>query len=283
MELALNGRFDLRDGDADVLIQVSGGSLLWQKERLLNVALSALPPECDTVAWVDCDLVFLRDDWPRALQRQLEHSALVQLFRDFHYLPVSADAAARSARAPGLSRQSLAYLVSRGRVPANVFLTRGASVKWGYVPGGAWGARRSTLDATGFYDPDILGYGDKLLVSAAYGRHRDAMRAVCMNTRQSEHYERWARQFCALVAGRVGHIDGEVLHLWHGELDRRQYSTRFDGFSRFDFDPENDIARTDDGAWRWNSDKPELQHFVRRYFELRGDGDQHRTAVQIPT
>jgi len=61
VELSYREGFDLGPGDADHLIQLRGGSVPWQKERLLNNALRALPAYCDSVAWIDCDLVFTRD------------------------------------------------------------------------------------------------------------------------------------------------------------------------------------------------------------------------------
>src|SRR5215204_4074910 len=53
--------FELREGEADVLIQLRGQDVLWQKERLLNVALGELPSGCTKVVWLDCDVVFGED------------------------------------------------------------------------------------------------------------------------------------------------------------------------------------------------------------------------------
>ena len=63
VELSFGGQeeFDLREGEADVLIQLRGQDVLWQKERLLNVGLGALPSECTKVVWFDCDVVFGED------------------------------------------------------------------------------------------------------------------------------------------------------------------------------------------------------------------------------
>ena len=33
-------------------------TVLWQKERLLNIGLSQLPASCDKVAWIDGDVLF---------------------------------------------------------------------------------------------------------------------------------------------------------------------------------------------------------------------------------
>src|SRR5271169_6865582 len=41
VELGFDGRYELTNKDADVLIQIDGGAVLWQKERLLNLALRA--------------------------------------------------------------------------------------------------------------------------------------------------------------------------------------------------------------------------------------------------
>ena len=44
VELSFDGQFELTKCDADILIQVSGGAVHWQKERLLNIALESVPP-----------------------------------------------------------------------------------------------------------------------------------------------------------------------------------------------------------------------------------------------
>ena len=50
VELALGRDFALGAGDADILVQLRGGDVMWQKERLLNVALGAVPADCRKIA-----------------------------------------------------------------------------------------------------------------------------------------------------------------------------------------------------------------------------------------
>src|SRR6516165_1424185 len=76
VEWAHDGCFALGPEDADVLVQVSGGDVLWQKERLLNVALRHLPDECDSVAWLDCDVIFDNEAWPVLASEALHHDAV---------------------------------------------------------------------------------------------------------------------------------------------------------------------------------------------------------------
>src|SRR5271163_604284 len=72
VELSFTGHFDLQPADADILVQLAGSDVLWQKERLTNVAVRKLPADCDTVAWLDCDVVFDAPDWPERARLALE-------------------------------------------------------------------------------------------------------------------------------------------------------------------------------------------------------------------
>jgi hypothetical protein len=90
-----------------------------------------------------------------------------------------------------------------------------------------------------------------------------------------QHYHAWAERFADIVQGRISYVEGDLLHLWHGELSNRRFAQpqsiveRFSGFERYEFDPARDLARTPQGAWCWNTEKPQLHAFVRRQLALR--------------
>ena len=87
VELAFgDAPFVLGADDAEILVQIRGGDVMWQKERLFDLALARLPASCRHVAWIDCDLVFARSDWPDLAIRALETRRFVQLFETVHYL-----------------------------------------------------------------------------------------------------------------------------------------------------------------------------------------------------
>jgi hypothetical protein len=46
--------------DSATVLKLRCQSVLWQKERLLNVAIATLPPTCTKVAWLDADILFER-------------------------------------------------------------------------------------------------------------------------------------------------------------------------------------------------------------------------------
>ena len=71
----------LEPADADILVQLSGGDVMWQKERLLNIALQSIPDDGKPVAWLDCDVVFETNDWAERTRRALDDFALLHLMK----------------------------------------------------------------------------------------------------------------------------------------------------------------------------------------------------------
>jgi hypothetical protein len=268
VELCYGDASDLERDDADVLIRLSGEAILWQKERLLNIALQALPSRCDTVAWLDGDIVFAREDWAAEAQRVLDRCALLQPFSRLRYLRRHATPEDYTESVVEETFDSAARRWAEGSLPDESFRVAGSSGRFKYAPGMAWVTRRELLERCGgLYDAAVLGYADKLMLAAACGRQADAAQATRMNPGERRHYEPWARQFHQAVGGRISYVEGDLLHLWHGDLAHRGYSDRYLGVDRFEFEPTADIGQTEEGVWRWSSDKPGLHSHVRRVFE----------------
>ncbi len=269
VELSFTGSFELQPGDADILVQLVGGDVMWQKERLLNAAMRHLPPECDAVAWVDCDIIFATDDWAERTRVALNEFAMVQLFGERCNLARDAVVASPAPPAVDFVAQSIGLKIATGRAQPDDLRVAGASWTRGATTGLAWASRRTLLGKHRLYDSCILGNGDRAMVCAAIGRPDYGASALQMNAGQMKHYAAWAEPFFADVGGRVGYIDGRVFHLWHGAWQDRKHAQRHAGLKSFAFDPSVDITTGSDGCWRWSSDKPKLHEYVRSYFASR--------------
>lgn len=267
VELAYGDTFELRDRDAEIVVRLSGRDVMWQKERLLNVALDALPAECDKVAWVDCDVIFGNTAWGAHAEEVLKRCNLAQVFKRVYRLP--ADVAPDDDRATRVGERlfSIPYAISIGA--ASVDGLRGDFGKKGWATGFAWAARREILERHRLYDACIAGSADRVVLAAAYGGYDDPVQFLDMTNAQQDHYLQWAIGFFRSVAGSVGYVDGSAFHLWHGSLTDRHYLQRHKQLQKFGFDPLSDIALDKAGCWRWNSDKPQLHEYLRRYFALR--------------
>jgi hypothetical protein len=271
VELSFDGAFQLCDEDADILVQIHGRDVMWQKERLLNIALERVPKNCDKIAWLDCDIVFGSEDWAEQANRALDASVVVHLFHERHDLPRHATGDdLHSWNAPPTSYSVVSKLAAGEASPEDLFLAN-APLERGSTAGLAWAGRRQVLEEHRLYDACILGSGDRAILCAALGKLDYGARATLMNDRWRRHYLAWARPYSESVMGRVGSVGGRLFHLWHGNIEDRQYGERHSRLQAFDFDPLHDIALDRGGCWRWNSDKKALHAFVGRYFESRNE------------
>jgi hypothetical protein len=281
VELAAPGSRQLRADDADMLLSLDGEPFLWQKERLINIGTTALPAHVQFVAWVDCDVIFERDDWPALAQAELERDAgLLHLFREAVHLP-EADASTWTAETAGrvaapLREPSLGYAASQGRGAEALRACYDPASRRAHgtvsATGMALAARRESL-SEGLYDMAIVGGGDAIMMCAALGLldedfiHRQA------NPFEFACIEQWAAR--ARTAGLFAPfraLDQTAYHLWHGELSNRKYGRRHQLTAAAGFDPRRHLQRAANGTWAWAEGMDALAEGVRTYFIERREG-----------
>lgn len=248
---------ELADTDADVVLRLRTDAVLWQKERLLNIATAHLPRNCDKVVAIDTDVLLEQDDWIRDTSALLERFAVVQPFAEAIQLqPHHVQAVETNSR-----DRSIACAWATTLPETFTF--------YGH-PGYACAMRREIIDRFGMYDRAILGNGDTIFMTACMGippeqnpyiRHHSA--AVFADI------EPWFQQVRNSVNGSVSFTLGRLLHLWHGNRNKRMYHDR--AFLLRDYDPGKDIRKNDDGCFEWATDKKELQENIRRYFRSRDE------------
>ncbi len=272
VEQSFDGRFALEENrDAEILLQLHGGDVLWQKERMMNIALRSLPQECRAVVCIDCDLFFEHQDWSAEVAKKLERVPLMQPYRRVHHLKYGQQSLAENI--PHDIQPSLAARVAEGYVPRECIGWARNGREIPCAPGGAVAFRRELIEKHGLYDACILGSGDLALMAAAYGCFDEAPTFLQMSDAHRAHYLRWAQPFHRHVNGAVGAAKFDVCHLWHGNLRNRGYRQRHLSMQQFDFDPDADVALNSAGLWKWNSNKPGLHKFVCDYFLSRREDD----------
>ncbi|MFM7292337.1 MAG: hypothetical protein ACKO6B_14060 [Planctomycetia bacterium] len=271
VELGFGGRYDLASGDATKLVQVPGGDVLWQKERLLNIAIASLPPQVTKVVWLDCDVLFEQEGWSQRAAALLDDYPMVQVFSELVRLPRQESPGFPIALSGIETRPSLCSLVSSATDLRTV--CRSAPKLPGRLfPGPigfGWAFRRSLFQQRGLYDVDILGGGDVSLLAALSGCYDIAIDAHRLNDRAQTHFLRWAEPVHEEVDQRVTCVPARIFHLWHGDLGDRGYETRYEALSRFLFDPEKDLVLDEHRVWRWASPKQEMHRYASEYFRRR--------------
>ena len=218
------------------VVKVRSKSMLWQKERLLNLGISWLPESCKYVAWLDCDLVFTNPNWARQTVAVLKQSPIAQVFQTCHRLPQEYS----SAESVGHICESFGSITPSDPIAV---LNTGKFEDHGHT-GYGWAARRDILDKHGLYEYAIAGSADHYMAHAIYGDFDGVCIQRLMNNNQQlvRHFAEWGKNFYDDVQGNLGVVPGEVLHLWHGDLVNRNYGVRHKELARLNFDPFTDIV-----------------------------------------
>ncbi|MCZ7547686.1 MAG: hypothetical protein M5U11_00820 [Anaerolineales bacterium] len=242
------------------ILQVRCSDVLWQRERLLNLAINSLSDTIKKIAWIDCDIMFLNKYWAVQTSELLEQLPIVQPFQTVTRLSHGVDE-------HGESWDSFGYVTQT--MP-------GASAKVKFDlhghTGFAWAARMEILRKYGLYDGSISGGVDHLMAHAMLGEFDSPCLVRIVGSSDSafrKHFLEWAAPFYMEIKGQLGYIPGSMVHLWHGDDLNRKYLERHESIRLLGYNPYTDLRIGKDGLWEWNSHKPELHAWARNYFKER--------------
>jgi len=252
----------------DEVVQVRGGDVLWQKERLLNIALTHLPTEFQKVVWLDADTIITGNNWPATMSKLLDKYAVVQAFE-------------RVAIANQL-QQDWRRKVPHARQQGAAFMSRSSKQPRLAASGGGWGCRRDWWEKYGLYDRMIVGGGDSALflamlcdtknVGAWEKMTRKLITFNRMNDRYWEDFANWAKAVAPSIYGKWTCMPGLAWCLHHGPLYKRNYINRH--VITVGFNPGTDLElHPESGAWVWseNCGKPDMEKAVYDYMVSRGE------------
>jgi len=281
VEWSLDGRFELGPGDAEILLQISGGDLMWQKERLLNLGLARLPDGCRYVAWIDCDVVFHRRGWSEHAVRLCATRDVVQLYESFRDLPET-DAIQGTLddilSIPEIkTRPSIARVIACG----GAILSASSAAQtdpMDVLPSGSVGmafmASRDFLNTVSLYDANVVGGGDLTFVAALLDRLDELFTHRRFSAAHRADVLRWSGRVRRALSGRRARFEALPLgmsHLWHGVKAKRGYAQRYQILEAGGFDPSADLRIDPAGLWCWSSGVGALQAAVEAYIVGRSD------------
>ncbi len=244
------------------IVKVRSHSLLWQKERLLNLAASWLPRHVKYIAWIDCDVLFMNPNWAIDTVTRLKEYPVVQLF----------EGCTRLEKGNVLTK-SPDRTVSFGQITP----TRQDTLEKDHFElhghtGYAWAMRREIFDEVGLYEHAIAGTGDHFMAHAVWNSYGFCIeQGFSRDVAQIDHFREWSKRFYRMVRGRLGVTPGEIMHLWHGDLTNRRYILRMEEITKRGYNPYTDIvARTGKPLeWQPELDKPALRDYFAEYFTSR--------------
>lgn len=267
-----------------ILVDVVESDVLWAKERLLNIGLAHLPPQCTQVCWCDCDVVFAQPNWAATCSELLHRHRVVQPFDTCLWLGPGEQPTAHHRHQHRRYQPTTSFARDHVRRQAqgltSLALDEATADVYQSHPGYAWAARREVLERiAGLCDVCILGHADLAMALAfAHNPDRDGplppgwsgywqpqwSAPLCAAVRQ------WQQRAAEVVRGDIGCARGHIYHLWHGPKKNRQYHQRAQLLH--DFDPAAHLQQAPEShMWQWTAAARAigLDQRAARYFAAR--------------
>jgi hypothetical protein len=267
--------FDLRPMDATVMVRRCCTSVMWHKERLLNIAIKQLPDSCTKVCWLDCDIIFGRADWAEVTSKALDSHPVVQPFSSAIFLGVLETPTDHGQFRPTPSFAR--YYVHNHRYSSLV----GSRMLLGpHHPGYAWAAQREVLEQiNGLYDCCVLGHADLVMAAAfTHNEQRDGPMPTewepywdpGWSYELKDHIRAYQKRVARIVKGDINYVGGNIYHLWHGSKKNRNYHDR--GQLLREFNPKVHIKAVDEESlydWTSAGRRAGFPQMAGKYFTAR--------------
>jgi hypothetical protein len=194
IELSFDNNFLINDEHV-IKIEGTKNNIVWQKECLLNIAISKLPKKYTDIAWIDCDIIFENDDWVQQLHSALDQYKIVQLFKNAYKLDLN-----------------------NNKIPCASLLSSFPDGEAGF----AWAARREVIEEIQLLDNQIFGGADYIMASAFL--NKPLMIKDIKTYVNNETTIEWIKKTTKIIDRSVGYIDSTVTHLYHGNEQNRSYT-----------------------------------------------------------
>lgn len=256
--------------ETEFITRIYTPSLLWHKESLLNKIVSELPKKFKYVFWLDTDVIFTNKNWLVESVESLQTNNIMQPFEYCVHLDqdetdpsFNLDSYRISSRDPKLRHPKMWRSFCANHNESADLSCDVNYDKHGHV-GFAWGARREILDTMPLYDKALIGGADHIMAHAAAGQigHSCITKSF---TDDIEAVNAWSRLFYLTVQEKIGYAKGDLYHIWHGDLGKRQYLKRIQDFTST---AKNITERDENGLHVTTNGDDE---YVKQYFDHRED------------
>jgi hypothetical protein len=256
--------------DRSKLIQIVDDGLLWQKERMFNIALRFLPPECRKIIWLDCDVIFDNTHWLIDTSHLLDYHLIVQPYCFCIRLPpdmISAQYIDPYKFPLGWGDES------RSHGDIHAFYRRQYQYQWHYGwPGYAWAYNRALIQEHGFYDRCIGGSSDYLMAQAIIGDHDYRSWKEHYTKESMDYYTAWATKFNKAIEFNFNYVRRtNLFHLYHGPTNLRQYQERLVYLESIGFNHADDLFMKDNGCYGIVPEKEFVKEWFGQFYRKRED------------
>lgn len=235
---------------------VYSNSIMFHKENLYRILEPKIPKQYKKLAFLDCDILFSDPSWYDQTSKLLNDYDVVQPFENAQWLDLT-------YKYVELTRKTVVEM----KKPIWDF---------NYHPGFAWCMTRKWYNKVGFFDYAISGSGDTLS-SAAWLKKSFPKNFQSLPKALHSEYTKFLNKECPKITFLKGM---NVLHLYHGSRDNRQYAIRHK-ILEIRQDIHEIIKPNKDGVFEWKSPNVWNPVFFEYFRNRKDDSLSHFVDVDL--
>jgi len=226
-------------------VHVYSKSYMFQKEKLYRVLEKSIPKEYTKLLFLDADILFERPDWYDKISEALNEYDVVQPFNRAKYM---------------------------GKDNIDIVLVKSSFIKnkgFGNCHQGfAWAMRRAYYNEVGFFDYSFIGGGDSYSASFFINKpFSDDIKCPMYKIQRDKYLE-----YIKNRPPKVSYCSQSIFHLYHGDIQNRQYAERKKLFENVVGTFDDLIYENEYGIFEWK-DRETWNPKILEYFKNRKDDD----------
>ncbi len=269
----LNQTYQITDSNNPNHLQLTADTILWTKENMINVAVAKLlPSDYKAFAFLDADLHFMNTNWADDTLKALNSCDILQPFENGYNLNKFNKIDNTSLNK---KNYSICYLWLNTNNKNNMMLKNKdlENIKPEFChPGWGWAITRTAYEKIGgIYDLGIIGGGDAILANSIMCKNY--MKLKSPFNRCSIPFLKSLYDYQIKCYGlKVGYISGTVHHYYHGSLENRKYTNRWDILVFNNFNPYLFLTKNESGMYKATKYFPDsLENEIIKYFKERNE------------
>jgi len=237
-------------------IQIRSSNAFFQKENLINIALTKLPKDAKYVFWVDCDMEFLNTNWTKDAINALNRYRAIQLFEEIIFTDENGK---EKEREKGFTFQLCDKKTNE--LYGRTFEESTAMARY------AWGFRYETLkQLKGLIDFSIIGNNSKIM---AYCFIQNVEKYVPSNMSLvfREAIETWQTRAELTLNNKISYLPGAIKMPYSKLKQDEKMDDNWSILQTNGFDHLNDLYKDAQGLYCLEKEKTNLIKELKDFYD----------------
>jgi len=217
------GDIDFKLPCETIIVKGDVNNKVWSKEIIINKVIDSID-DAEYLMWIDGDLIYDDLSWLDTIDDVVKGSDFVQLFENINYLNENEQITH--------CYKSIGFKLKNDLKPMSSSKISKFENKSDFKPGGAWLGRFSILKEKKLFEKMYVGGGDVIFLYGVNGVN-DGFTLSKVKESNEEIYNEAVDWINSFGRYNIGYLKQTINHLYHGEMNGRNYIGRYKKLSKF--------------------------------------------------